>query len=181
MQGNGERQHRHTIAWHRAASQPLRLGEDVIPQRDRSRYSRGKNQSIKRSDRVFPRTSHQVIHPSFALLSPSLSTSILLFPPQPLSSYLPAMLALLVFAFAALSALASPLPKLQSRSTVISNGITKDAPYTLSTPTLDSMAVQCPNGVQKKASKNILFVHGTGGTGSESWASGLVPAFYAKG
>lgn len=64
---------------------------------------------------------------------------------------------------------------------MVSNGIYKDAPFTLSQSQLNSVGLQCPNGVQKAAGKNILFVHGTGGSGPESWEGGLLPAFYAKG
>jgi pimeloyl-ACP methyl ester carboxylesterase len=63
----------------------------------------------------------------------------------------------------------------------VSNGITEDAAFSESTAALDSMDIECPNGVQSAAGKNILFVHGTGGTGPESWAGGLVSAFYAQG
>jgi hypothetical protein len=79
----------------------------------------------------------------------------------------------------ALSATAAPL--LQSRSSIISNGITRDAPYSITSAQRSAVPVICPNGVQHAANKNILFVHGTGGTGDESWASGMIPAFYAKG
>ena len=79
----------------------------------------------------------------------------------------------------ALSAFASPLP--HSRSATVNNGITRDAPYSTTPAQRSAVPVICPNGIQKVANKNILFIHGTGGTGDESWASGMIPAFYAKG
>ncbi|UZJ53544.1 hypothetical protein CBS101457_002864 [Exobasidium rhododendri] len=78
----------------------------------------------------------------------------------------------------ALSCVASPL-SLVARA--VNNGITKDAKFSESQAQLLTMGIECPNGVQQAASKNILFIHGTGGTGDESWVGGLIPAFYAKG
>lgn len=86
------------------------------------------------------------------------------------------MLPLLLFALLVITVRAVPLT-----ANVVNNGITKDAPFSVSQAQLNSLPLVCPYGVQRTAGKTILFIHGTGGTGDESWAPGLVPAFLAQG
>lgn len=88
----------------------------------------------------------------------------------------------LLFAFLVISAsvTASSLP-LVTRKSTITNGITTDAPFSLSQEQLNSVHLYCPNGIKEAASKNILYIHGTAGTGEETWPKGLLPAFHEKG
>ncbi|KAM0756327.1 alpha/beta-hydrolase [Meredithblackwellia eburnea MCA 4105] len=50
-------------------------------------------------------------------------------------------------------------------------GTPGDAPYTASAATIKA-ALNCPNGIKKKAGGIVFLVHGTASTGSESWNLG---------
>jgi hypothetical protein len=67
------------------------------------------------------------------------------------------------------------------RTSAIQHGITQDATFSLPEAQLAALPLICPNGVQKAARKNILFIHGTGGRGDESWEGLMLPAFYTQG
>lgn len=96
---------------------------------------------------------------------------------------------MLVSLFATLSLaispiIATPLPStphsLHTRA--VQNGITTDGPATLPQSQTENLPLICPYGIQKgTGAKNILFVHGTGGTGDATWKGGMPDAFHAKG
>jgi pimeloyl-ACP methyl ester carboxylesterase len=68
-----------------------------------------------------------------------------------------------------------------SRTSTIQNGITSDAPFSVPQEQLDALPLICPNGIQADSQNNILFLHGTGGNGNESWAGLMLPALYTQG
>jgi pimeloyl-ACP methyl ester carboxylesterase len=85
----------------------------------------------------------------------------------------------LAFLLSSLS-LAAAKP-LAPRTSAIQNGITQDATFSIPDAQLSALPLICPNGVQNAPRKNILFIHGTGGRGDESWAGLMLPAFHTQG
>jgi len=72
---------------------------------------------------------------------------------------------LAVVAFAIGVVVAIPYPGIQQRTTWT------DPAYSVSTATL-AAAITCPNGVKNKAGGIVFLVHGTGSSGSDTWAKG---------
>lgn len=69
-----------------------------------------------------------------------------------------------------------------SATAFVDNGIQRDAIGVVPPFRLKQFPLICPHGIQKGAkAKNILFIHGTGGTGDATWKGGMPQSFHHEG